>query len=274
MTRPHCSLDRRISVLTIVAAGGATEVLRLFGYENAARTLFYSSLRCCRAGSLTSVPIHLFCTQGNVDLEINPGSACACSSRIDRKRPLFACARLPCFLVLAIVFVVGNTGLASAQQSTEYKVKAAYLYNFTKFITWPTSSQNPERKSIHICIHGDNPFGSMLVKSVKGRNVRGRSIEVLEVGLSDTSSCDLLFITSSGMSNLNEILLGLPETGVLTVGESDGFLAAGGAIEFVIERDRVRFRINLVPVNRSELSVDSRLLALATKVLKDSGAGK
>ncbi|MCH7869331.1 MAG: YfiR family protein [Myxococcales bacterium] len=209
-----------------------------------------------------------------MDVENSLGDANFDSLRIGSVPSTLSFVRRMGLLALTILLVTGNAGLASSELSTEYKVKAAFLYNFTKFIDWPKASSGAERKSIHLCIHGDNPFGSMLAASVKGRTVRGKNIQVREVDVDDLSSCDLLFISSSEKQHVEVLLADLPAKGILTVADHSGFLSAGGGIELVIDRGKVRFRINLAMVNRAELSVDSRLLALATEVLKGGGAAR
>lgn len=175
-----------------------------------------------------------------------------------------------CLFVFAILLVAGPTGLAASESSNQHALKAAFLYNFTKFINWPTLDAEAQSKYIRMCIHGDNPFGAILASAITGRKVRGREIQVRAVGIDDVVSCDLLFISSSAKKNLNTIFGMLPETGVLTVGDFSSFMAAGGGIELIVAQgEKVKFRINLPPMNRSGFTVDARLLSLAAQVIKD-----
>jgi hypothetical protein len=158
-----------------------------------------------------------------------------------------------------------------AQVTKEYQVKAAFLYNFTKFVEWPASRFKDTSSPIVIGLFGQNQFGDELAKIVAGRKANGREIEVREIGsAADATSVQIVFIGAGGEQSLGETLATLDAAGVLTVGESPQFIAAGGMINFVVEADKIRFEINLGASERAGLKISAQLLKLATAVHKKS----
>ena len=149
-------------------------------------------------------------------------------------------------------------------QLTEYQLKAAFLLNFTKFIDWPESERAAESAPFAICIYGDDPFGPALDQIVQGESVNGRRLVVRRLARSAPESCQVLFFSKSA-SKVHSVLSSLP-AGVLTVGESEHFLADGGTISFIVENRRVRFGINQRNARGAGLRISSKLLNLAKTV--------
>jgi hypothetical protein len=151
-----------------------------------------------------------------------------------------------------------------AQSSDEYRVKAAFVYNFTKFVSWPPQSFNTSQDPIRICTIGKNPFGDALTEAINGKPVNGRSIEIRAVDRpEDACGCQILFVHSSERKRLRSILDKTAGRGVLTVGETDTFAVEGGVVNLRIEGDKIRIQINLRAAERQHLAVNSRLLSLA-----------
>jgi hypothetical protein len=138
----------------------------------------------------------------------------------------------------------------------EYQVKAAFLFNFLKFVEWPPAAAGAPWV---IGVLGHDPFGAMLDETVRGKIVNGRKIEVRRYSqASDVKDCNILFI---GRGDYERI--GIPvQAGMLTVGEAPGFLKAGGAINFYLEDNRVRFEIRPAAAGGAGLHVSSQLLKL------------
>lgn len=154
---------------------------------------------------------------------------------------------------------------AGAEVSREYQIKAAFLFNFTKFVEWPPDHFADAQTPIVIGVAGRDPFGGALAATVAGRAVDGRPIEIVPIAsLADLPRVDLLFITATEDKRLIERLEPLNQMGVLTVGESPQFAAAGGAITFVLRDDKVRFDINVAAIESSGLRISSKLLSLAS----------
>jgi hypothetical protein len=140
----------------------------------------------------------------------------------------------------------------------EYKIKAGYLYNFTKFITWPEDKS----ETFNICILGKDPFGD-LIDPIEQRTAFGRPIKLFRFDAFKTGqSCHILFISSSIKNT--PVIHDVNKT--LTVGESDGFAAQGGMIGFVNRQGKIKLQINLKTLQQSDLKVSAKLLEVAELV--------
>lgn len=162
-------------------------------------------------------------------------------------------------LLLSVWIITGGVATAAQDVSLEYRVKAAYLLNFTDFVEWPAAAVTGERP-FTICVAQRNPFGSVLSSAVTGEQIAGRplSSRVVQTG---TASCQLLFVPRGvSADRYLKAVRGMP---VLTVGEAPDFLTRGGIVNFVIQEGKVRFEINQEEAERAGLKVSSRLLRLA-----------
>jgi hypothetical protein len=154
-------------------------------------------------------------------------------------------------------------GLASAQ-APEYDLKAAFLFNFAKFVEWPASAFPGERTPLTICVYGEDPFGRTLDTVVQGERVGERGLAVQRPdGLDDLDACHVLFVCRSEKDRLEEVLAQVEGKPVLTVADTDGFLRAGGIINFILEGSKVRFLIDQEAAERSGLRISSKLMRLA-----------
>ncbi|HLI34186.1 MAG TPA: YfiR family protein [Terriglobia bacterium] len=146
-------------------------------------------------------------------------------------------------------------------------MKAAFLYNFTKFIEWPATSFSGPSDPFTLCVYGTNPFGDSLESLVKGKTIDGREFAVRDVASpSQARGCQVLFISRAERGHVADILASARRTGLLTVGETKGFVDEGGDINFVLESNHVRFEINARAAQKAGLKISSRLLSLATDV--------
>jgi hypothetical protein len=147
------------------------------------------------------------------------------------------------------------------QGLTEYQVKAAFLYNFVKFVEWPVNS--PQTGPLVICVLGKDPFDGELERATEGKTVNGRPLIVRR--LNDPAavrSCQVLFVSSSELGRMPEVMRKLAGLSVLTVSDIDGFSDLGGIITFLMDGQRVRFRINQGAAERASLRISSKLLQL------------
>jgi hypothetical protein len=157
---------------------------------------------------------------------------------------------------------------------TEYEVKAAFIYNFAKYVRWPEASTSETGKPFVIGVIGRDPFGQVLDDAVRGQSLQGRAVSVKRFGkLDEVGDCDLLFISSSEKSNLQRILEVLHKAPVLTIGDMDRFADRGGMINLTTEEKRVRFEINVEAAERAGLKPGSQLLRLA-RIVSDSQTGR
>jgi YfiR/HmsC-like len=156
---------------------------------------------------------------------------------------------------------------AQSPAPTEYQVKAAFLYNFAKFVEWPASSFSSETSPLQICVFGHDPFSQALHDITQNKSVGGRKLEVKSApDIQQAKSCQVLFISASEETQVKQILEGLRATSVLTVGDTNGFIEQGGMINFVLENDRVRFEINRKAAEQAGLKISSKLLSVAKSV--------
>ena len=149
----------------------------------------------------------------------------------------------------------------------EYKVKAAVLYQFAKFVTWPPEAIGAAGRSLKIGVLGSNPFGSVLDSTVKGKTVDGRPVDVKRLKLArDGRSCHIVFISRSESAKLKSILTALKGAPVLTVGDMDRFAQRGGCVNLVMAGNKVSFEVSVTAATRARLKISSKLLKLATVV--------
>jgi hypothetical protein len=168
--------------------------------------------------------------------------------------------------VLPLLLLLAGALVAAAQEAPplEYELKAAFLYNFVKFVEWPPDAFAGPRSPLTICVYGDDPFGSSLDEAVRGESLGERSLLVQRpAALGELRDCKVLFVSPSERQRMPEVLSEVGGAPVLTVGDTDGFLRAGGIINFVLEENKVRFLINQDAAERSRLRISSKLLRLA-----------
>jgi hypothetical protein len=147
--------------------------------------------------------------------------------------------------------------------SKEYQLKAAFLYNFAKYVEWPAHSFADAQSPIVIGVLGSNPFGGELTKAVSGRTINGRAIMVVYVhSPAAARRTQVLFVSAAEDSSLADLLAVLKGCAVLTVGESDAFAAQGGIIKFARMNDSLRFAINRDAARQAGLKISAQLQKL------------
>ena len=168
---------------------------------------------------------------------------------------------------LALVF----TADAQQQPAPEYRIKAAFLYNFTLYAEWPSSAfESPEAPFV-LAIAGEDPFGNELDAACRGKTVKGRVIDIRRYEqASEVSEGHLVFLPDSQAKNLGVILRRFRDSPVLTVGEAETFTRSGGVIRLFVEQNKVHFEVNTDAAARAKLKLSSKLLSLA-KVVRDAG---
>lgn len=162
--------------------------------------------------------------------------------------------------------LVGTTlFLASAHaQPSEYEVKAAFLYNFARYVEWPRASFAGDNSPVAICVLGPSPFAGALERVTAGKTVSGRAFVIREWSDSAPGDrCHILFVPSAARKPFRSLPPALKSSGVLTVGEAEGFAADGGVLNFILEDGKIRFEINPQAAAREQLRISSRLLSLA-----------
>jgi hypothetical protein len=181
--------------------------------------------------------------------------------------PYLLCGtRLLCLIFFTVLTVLAQP-LQAKEQSIEYKVKAAYIYNFSKFTDWPDDFSFEKHQSFTICILGKDPFGTA-INPIENKTVHGHHIKLIYFSQmnSKVSTCKILFIAEAEEGFVQSILLALSNTRVLTIGESPNFATSGGIIGFVIRDGRVQLQINETAAAQAKLNFDPRLLKLGELV--------
>lgn len=179
--------------------------------------------------------------------------------------------RLRFVAVMAAGAMIAVLNLWAQQPSpTEYEVKAAYLYNFGKFVEWPAEAVAVD-DSFPICVLGRDPFGASFDATVAGESINGKKVVVRRIAKAqDALACRILFISNSEESQLKEIMAALDKASVLTVSDIPQFARRGGMIQFVVEANRVRFEVNLTMADRAGLILSSELLKVAISIKRNS----
>lgn len=155
----------------------------------------------------------------------------------------------------------------SAEEFPEYQLKAAFLYNFARFVTWPTNAPVDTATPVTIGILGTDPFGSLLRDTVQGKTVNGRKIVVTQLARDEKpTGCQILFISRSERDRIPAILDSVKGQSILTVSEVDQFAQGGGMINLIVVAQSVRFEINLQAIERVGLQVSSKLVGLGVRV--------
>jgi len=173
---------------------------------------------------------------------------------------------LPVFLVLALLIL--GSGEARAQ-GKEYQIKAAFLFNFAQFVQWPESAFPDAGAPFCIGILGDDPFGGVLEDTIQGETINHHKLTVRHAQrFEDLENCQMIFICKSEESRLSGIFSKIDSKPILTVSEIDGFAENGGAINFYLQGNKVRFEINPGFAQRGGLKISSQLLSLGKVVAR------
>ncbi len=165
-------------------------------------------------------------------------------------------------LLFSLVFLIGFHCHALP---TEYQIKAAFIYNFARFVEWPSAAFTNSNSPMIIGVFGENVFGDNLERTISGNEINCHPLQFkMFNSVEEATNCHVLFIGTSEKNRMPKILARLQGTAVLTVSENtDTFIANGGMINLVIVEDKVRFRINNDAAKKSGLIISSKLLSLA-----------
>jgi hypothetical protein len=173
----------------------------------------------------------------------------------------------------ALLFAAALAGAASpaAAASLEYRVKAACLCNFLKFVEWPPRAFSAPDSPFALCVLGQDPFGSDLDDIAAAASV-GRRLVVRRVGdVKSAAACHVVYVSDSERGHLSDIVQALAPAPVLTVSDDQAFTQLGGQLRFFLAENKVRFEINLPALERAGLKASAKLLSLARVVGKPGG---
>ncbi len=164
-------------------------------------------------------------------------------------------------VLAAVVLFTAEDACAT---TPEFQVKAAYLFNFARYVEWPPDAFRAPNAPLIIAIVGDDPFGSTLDDLVRGEEAQGHPLLVQRYRrVEDVQDCHILFVSRLGRTERETLLSGLKNRSILTVSDTDDFARQGGMIRFVMADGRVRMQINWEAAKRANLTMSSKLLRSA-----------
>jgi YfiR/HmsC-like len=167
---------------------------------------------------------------------------------------------MPCWLAalwMLMIEAIAFSATAASDSAAEATVKAAFVYNFAKFVEWQTDASN----SVKICLTGVDDELAASMTGLEGKTVQTRAVSVRrDIKASDLDACHILLVGPGGRP-VAEAARG--KAGLLTVSDVRGFAASGGIIELFVEDGRMRFEINTRAAQRAGLRISSQLLKLA-----------
>ena len=164
--------------------------------------------------------------------------------------------------VFALLLLLGSP----VRAESEYDVKAAYLYKFTKFVEWPEAAFASAEAPFVIGVIGRDPFAGALDRLIEGNTTGARRIEVRHFTANDSEAlreCQMIFVSASEQGRLGTILAAVQGRPVLVVGESEGFASAGGMLGFALRENRVGIEVNSAAARQGRLKISSQLLNIA-----------
>ena len=170
-------------------------------------------------------------------------------------------------LGIALAVTVGLTSVHTQERSREYQIKAAFLFNFIRFVEWPPAPS--DLGSLHpltVCALGPDSVGDAFA-ILEGQQIKGRTLAFKHLETSEEiSACAAIFVERAAESQLTDLLQNTSGTPLLTVGETRDFIDAGGIIAFVYDKNELRFEIDVGAAERAGIDIRSQLLTLAANV--------
>ena len=167
--------------------------------------------------------------------------------------------------IIALVFI--SLPATADEVAREYKIKAAFIYNFTKFIVWPQQDTNSNDGYFNVCILGDNRI-SAASSTIQGKLVHGKILQIKYIkNVEKKAECEIIFFAISNTERLKKALESMKGMSILSVGDSRDFIDNGGIIGLFENNNKVRFDINQLAANESGLKISSQLLELANRVI-------
>jgi hypothetical protein len=184
-----------------------------------------------------------------------------------------AATRVAAILIASLLAAATAVPADASGPSREYELKAAFLCNFTAFVEWPEDAVPDAEGALVIGVLGDDPFGVVLDEIAAVKTANGTPTTVRRFAtIDDYTPCHVLFVAPSEREHLHTILETLGDSPTLLVGDTEGFAQAGGMINLVIEKNKIRFEINPAAAARAGLKISSKLLRLAEIVSEEAAA--
>lgn len=187
-------------------------------------------------------------------------------------------ADLPVLLKRAVAVCIGKCGQmacallcmisvdAQAGDYEEYAIKMAYLYNFTKFVTWPTSAFEHSDNRLNICIKGELP-AQAVVDQLQSKSTQGRKLSVTALQSREAiDDCHILYLRDVDNKELERMAELLQKRPILSVSDKKGFAMAQGVIQFSLKQGQVQLTINQQRARDCGIRISAQLLEMASVV--------
>ena len=179
-------------------------------------------------------------------------------------------SRVPFLLVLTMGFCAST--LMAQTTAKEYRIKAAFLFNFAHYVEWPPDTFKEANSPLNYCTVGDDPFEGALDESLNGKSVGTHPLRVQHLKAPENfQGCHIVFIGANENKRVTAILETLKQSPILIVGESNRFVQQGGTVGFLSEENTVRFEVNLDAAQRARLNISATLLSVAKTVIDKAG---
>jgi hypothetical protein len=171
--------------------------------------------------------------------------------------------------VLSLLLAGSGKGTMAQTDVDEYRVKAAFIFHFAQLVDWPP--ETPAGTSLVLCTLGEDPFQGVLEGTVGGKAIGNRILRIRHLGEpEEMQACQIVFLGRAQSKRIPMLVAALHNAPILTVGETAGFLDAGGMIDFLLKDNQLRFEVNLDAAESADLKIGSRLLVLAQRVVGES----
>ncbi|WP_292913279.1 YfiR family protein [Nitrosomonas sp.] len=173
--------------------------------------------------------------------------------------------RIPHVMLWLILYAmsIGFPADVQADETGEYTLKAAFLYNFAIFTSWPIAPAD----NFNLCIYGKDPFNQDLDSLMRKKSINERKIIIHRINSPDQlNQCQLVFISRAEIGNLASIIVLLKDKPVLTIADSPGVSEQGVVLNMNVKDEKVTFEVNLIMARKAGLNLSSQLLRLATEV--------
>jgi hypothetical protein len=167
--------------------------------------------------------------------------------------------------------LIGQDVWPQGNPSSEYAIKAAFLFHFAQFAEWPATAFKDATTPLTFCTLGENEFHGALDDSISGKRIGNRTLRVQRLKEPQgAAECQVIFVGGNDKKRIPALLASLKDAPVLTVGDTENFVQNGGMIGLFLEDSKIRFDINLDSVERAKLRISATLLALARTVIGGS----
>jgi hypothetical protein len=166
------------------------------------------------------------------------------------------------FIILFLLLIFPS--LAQNPTNSEAKIKAVFLYNFTRFVGWPAGSFQHETSPFVIGIIGGDPFGAYIEQAIRGEKVNSHPMELRRYNsIDEIANCHILFINLQDGGMIKDVIAHVSGKSILTVSDANNFAGWGGIIRFYSEESKVKIEINTTSAKAAQLSISSKLLSVS-----------